>query len=114
MSGITTTDTLVISRKTNAKHIMFSRGSSTDYPYNYIAAPAGGLICILPNGVDASSAGGMQFSVNGLHPGTSLGYSLGTSSLLWNAVYANTFHGTLKGTADSATKLTTVSKTTWG
>jgi hypothetical protein len=55
----TITDQLVIANTTNAKHILFSRGSSTNHPYNYIAAPVGGIICILPNGVENASNSGM-------------------------------------------------------
>lgn len=112
--GIVKTSSLVITSTTGNKHILFSRGSDTNYPYNYIAAPVGGLICILPNGVADTSDNGMQFSSSGLHPATNVAYSLGTSSLKWNAVYATSFHGALKGNADSASKLTTVSKTAWG
>lgn len=107
------TNQLVIANTGNAKHILFSRGKDTDYQYNYIAAPEGGYICILPNGVTNSSTSGMQFTDEGLRPATNAAYSLGTTSLKWNSVYANTFVGSLTGNATTATKLATKRKL-WG
>lgn len=88
ISGVTNTDTLTISNTSGTGHINFSRGS-----YNYITMPSGGLLHILPNGTGVSASNGMVFSSNGLHPASNAAYSLGTSSLKWNTVYANTFNG---------------------
>ena len=109
-TGNLSTETLLITRTTNAKHILFSRGSDTDYPYNYIAAPTGGKICILPNGVSNESSQGMHFDDTGLHPATTRAYSLGTSSYKWSSVYAGTFIGNLDGTY--VNKLTGYTKAT--
>ena len=92
---VTATKSLIISNNSNAKHILFSRGKDTDHPYNYIAAPEGGYICILPNGVSNSSTSGMQFTDEELRPATNAAYSLGTKSLKWDNVYANNFKGNL-------------------
>ena len=92
------TNQLVIANTNNAKHILFSRGSSSSHPYNYIAAPEGGIISILPNGVSNSSSSGIQFTSVGIQPATSQAYSLGTSSNKWNIVYATTLYGNLDGT----------------
>lgn len=85
--GTTSVLGLKITNETNAKHIAFSRGSGTDFPYNYISAPTGGVICILPNGANNDSSSGIQFSSSGIHPATSNAYSLGTSDKLWNKLF---------------------------
>ena len=97
-TGNLSTETLLITKTTNAKHILFSRGKDTDYQYNYIAAPEGGYICILPNGAENNSTSGMQFTGEGLHPATTQAYSLGTSRYRWSSVYAGTLIGNLDGT----------------
>lgn len=104
MSGTTTTGNLIISNTSEVQHILFSRGSSTSHPYNYICAPAGGIITISPNNAGITSTSGMQFSSNGFHPAKTKAYSLGTSSLYWNNLYVSAVNaatytgGTVTGT----------------
>ena len=75
---------VISSTEGSVKHLQFSRGS-----YNYISAPSGGTIVVLPNGASASSSTGMTFTSSGFYPQTSAGYNLGTSSYMWNNVYGN-------------------------
>lgn len=92
---------LKINNTSAAQHISFSRGSATDYPYNYICAPAGGIITISPNNAGVSSTSGMQFDSTGIHPAANAAYSLGTESQTWNHLYVRAIHvpGTNKSTA---------------
>lgn len=108
--SISVTNQLIISNQTNGKHILFSRGENTDYPYNYIAAPTGGVIVILPNGINAQSTSGIHFDSSGIHPGTIKSYSLGTQYFKWDNVYASTLLGNLDGTY--VNKLTGYTKAT--
>ena len=75
--------------------IQFSRGTNADYPYNYIAAPTGGIISIIPNGLSKLSTNGFQFTGTSFQPATTNIYSLGTASLLWKEIYATTLKGNL-------------------
>ena len=77
--------------------INFSRAS-----YNYIHAPASGLICLQPNGMGATSAAGYHFNGTEFFPGANNTYTLGTSSKKWKNVYATTFTGALSGNATSS------------
>lgn len=77
--------------------INFSRAS-----YNYIHAPASGLICIQPNAMGATSAAGYHFNGTEFFPAANNTYTLGTSSKKWKNVYATTFTGALSGNATSS------------
>lgn len=77
--------------------INFSRAS-----YNYIHAPANGLICLQPSGMGATSAAGYHFNGTEFFPGANNTYTLGTSSKKWKNVYATTFTGSLSGNATSS------------
>lgn len=74
----------ISSTEGSVKHLQFSRGS-----YNYISAPSGGTIVMLPNGASASSSTGMTFTSAGFYPQTTKGYSLGTTSYRWSTVYGD-------------------------
>ena len=103
VGSISMSSTLTLTGTTSANaRINFSRGSSSDYPYNYITAPTGGIICMEPGGLDCSSATGYHFSNTAFYPAANNTYSLGTSSLKWSNVYATTFTGSLSGNATSS------------
>ena len=99
--SMSSTLTLTGTTSVNAR-INFSRGSAHDYPYNYITAPTGGIICIEPGGLDCSSSTGYHFSNTAFYPAANNTYSLGTSSSKWSNVYATTFTGSLSGNATSS------------
>lgn len=85
MTGGLTTPNLVLSSSSDIKHIEFKRASA-----NYLAAPASGYFCFVPNGKGVSVANSaLVVEGTSVYPGTTGTVSLGTSSKKWSAVYAN-------------------------
>ena len=103
-----TAKTLTISDTSGIAHLMFSRDS-----YNYIQAKtAGGVIAFVVNGQTVGSATSEMVIQDGIiNPGTTNVTDLGSTSLRWKGIYANTanFGGnlTVSGTA-TITKSVTI------
>ena len=98
VGSISMSSTLTLTGTTaDTAAINFSRAS-----YNYIHAPASGLICIQPNAMGATSAAGYHFNGTEFFPAANNTYTLGTSSKKWKNVYATTFTGALSGNATSS------------
>lgn len=103
-----TAKTLTISDTSGIAHLIFSRGS-----YNYIhAKTAGGVIAFVVNGQTVGSATSEMVIQDGIiNPGTTNVTDLGSTSLRWKGIYANTanFGGnlTVSGTA-TITKSVTI------
>jgi hypothetical protein len=98
VGSISMSNTLVLTgTDSTSAAISFSRAS-----YNYIHAPASGLICLQPNGMGATSAAGYHFNGTEFFPAANNTYTLGTSSKKWKNVYATTFTGALSGNATSS------------
>ena len=100
---LTITDTS--NSSTTSGHLKFSRGS-----YNYISAPANGIIGFCVNGATTGASANCELVIQdgSINPGTTNVTSLGTSSLKWSDIYSIKVNGyeldaaCAKGVTDSS------------
>ncbi|MBQ8132491.1 MAG: hypothetical protein IJ193_08370, partial [Bacilli bacterium] len=97
-SGLGTFDTITLTNTSAAAHINFSRAS-----WNYLNAPTGGAVCVSIGGAGSANT---IFAANadGIRPGATATYDLGTSAVRWNNIYGT--NGDLAGTLNVASTST--------
>jgi hypothetical protein len=88
LGGGTLTGPLTITgTDSTTANLHFGRAS-----YNYISGPSGSTIHMCPGGISKSSTTGYIFGASAFYPGTTNGYSIGTTSLQWNNICGKTLY----------------------
>lgn len=109
MTGKLSLPTLTITDTNASAHIQFSRAS-----YNYINAPANGIIAIMPNNGGQTSTAGYYFDGTKFYAGTTNSKALGGSTLRWSNVYSvkGDFSGQITSSVANGTAPFVVASTT--